>query len=96
MVAARASSLSICANFSSNNLTTIPSFQPADRATLEELEIVLISLLLQQEHRKNPLVALLVSPIHIFNYCRTAKSELPTQDREVAFRNERLNQNRLS
>lgn len=87
MVAARAFSLSICANFSSNNLTTIPSFQQADRATLEELEIVLISLLLQQEHRKNLVDALSVSPIHIFNHCRTAKSELTTQDREIAFRN---------
>lgn len=91
MVAARASSLSICANFSSNNLTTIPSFQQHDRATLKELEIVLISLLLQQEHQKNLADALLVSPIHIFNYCRTAKSELPTQDREVAFRKKCLN-----
>lgn len=87
MVAARAFSLSICANFSSNNLTTIPSFQQADRATLEEPEIVLISLLLQQEHQKNLVDALSVSPIHIFNYCRTAKSELTTEDREVAFQN---------
>lgn len=53
----------------------------------EELEIVLISLLLKQEHRKNRVDAFSVSLIHSYNYSKTAKSELTAKEREADFRN---------